>query len=1038
MKEITTNPERSNREPSRPILRLLIVEDNPIDAELEIETLKIAGYSLSCDVVDSAEELRQHLDQTHYDIIICDHDIGDWKGTEALEILQQSHKGIPVLIVTAALGEEAAVEYLKEGAADYVLKDRLQRLPSAVGRALKDKALREEAARLQEQILDAKREWELTFDSVPDAVIVLGETGRVQRANRAAVETLGLRKFTDLIGKPCSEIIHGQEPEPPECPHCLLRQTGTMARSEIEEPRLGKTFDASCTPLRDSRGAIRSNVLVLRDITEHKRAEEAARNSEARYRLFFEGNPLPGWLFDPESLRFLAVNQAAIMHYGYSRNEFLSMTIKDIQPPEDVAVLFKKISKVTPGIDHSGRRRHRKKDGVVIDVEITSYSLSGPRPAVFVLVHDITERLRGEAELREASERLDLALTASRTGVWTWYAAEDRIVWDAYIYQLFGIRPGSFGGTFADFVALVHPEDRDQLSAEFRKATEGAAEHATEFRVVWPDGSVHRVKGRGQAFYDEAGHLVRVTGVTHDITEAKQAEEALRKSEANLSLAQSIGHLGSWEQDLVTGDLVWSAETFRIFGVDQGNAHPNEQRFWERVHSEDRDLVKCSLAATVSGIKAYDCEHRIIRPDGSVRLIHGLAKRVLDSSGSPIRMVGTVQDITEHRSLEDQLRQSQKMEAIGTLAGGVAHDFNNLLGVITGYCDLLPTKCQLPEPVQKGLSQIRKAADRATSLTTQLLAFSRRQIIKPQILDLNSVIGGIEPMLRRLIGEDVDLKIVCHSDLWCVNVDAGQMEQVLMNLAVNARDAMPKGGQITIETTNLESHGGQVEHREVMPGSYVMIAVSDTGCGMDDDTRSHVFEPFFTTKEQGKGTGLGLSTVYGIIKQSDGYIWFYSEVGGGTTFKIYLPAFRDARPVVQAEAVSGPLVQRTGTVLVVEDQQLFRDMIQDVLDQSGYRVLVAQSGDEALRICAEQTNSIDLVLTDVVMPKMSGPQLAERTAALYPKMKVLFMSGYADDAIVRHGILPPQTEFLQKPFSADSLVQKVQAVLSPQPVARLD
>jgi two-component system cell cycle sensor histidine kinase/response regulator CckA len=813
---------------------------------------------------------------------------------------------------------------------------------------------------------------------------------------------------------------------------CLLHRLGAVEFS-AEDERLAGILAALVGRIYESgkmsAAAQRHAAELEQQIAERKRAEEDLRHSEGIYRLFFEGNPLPGWLYHPESLRFLAVNEAAIGHYGYTRDEFLSMTMKDVQSAGDVPGKLKKVSAAASGADESDRWRHRKKDGSIIDVAIVSHSLADSRLARFVLVHDITEQLRVESAAREASERLDLALRASRTGVWTWYVATGRVVWDAYTYEIFGVPPGSFGGTFGGLLNLVHPEDRDRLSTEVRQVSQGHPEFAVEFRVIWPDGSVHCVDGRGQAFYGEARQLVRLTALTRDITEAKQAEEALRRSEASLSLAQSMGHLGNWEEDLATGELVWSAETFRIFGLDQAHAQPSRQSFFERVHPEDRGLVEVNVAAAVAGVHAYDCEHRIVRPNGDVRLVHELAKRVLDSSGAPIRIVGTVQDITDHRSLEDQLRQAQKMEAIGRLAGGVAHDFNNLLGVITGYCDLLSKNSQLTETIRKGLSQIRKASDRAVDLTKQLLAFSRRQIIQPQILDLNGVVGGVEGMLRRLIGEDVELQVVRFPELWSVNVDAGQMDQVLMNLAVNARDAMPEGGRITIETANIEWHGGQVEHRDVPPGPYVTMALSDTGSGMDDEIRSHIFEPFFTTKEQGKGTGLGLSTVYGIVRQSDGHIWVYSEVGVGTTFKIYLPALREARPVVQAEAVSGPPVQRTGTVLVVEDQDLFREMIQNVMEQSGYRILVAQSGDEALRICAEQGNSIDLVLTDVVMPKMSGTMLAEQVVALYPRMKVLFMSGYADDAIVRHGILSPQTEFLQKPFTAHSLLHKVQAVL---------
>jgi len=370
------------------------------------------------------------------------------------------------------------------------------------------------------------------------------------------------------------------------------------------------------------------------------------------------------------------------------------------------------------------------------------------------------------------------------------------------------------------------------------------------------------------------------------------------------------------------------------------------------------------------------------------------------------------------------------MEAIGQLAGGVAHDFNNLLTIITGYSDLTLRRLDQNSPLRKNVQEIKNASRRAASLTGQLLAFSRKQILQAKIIDLNFVVADMDTMLQRLIGEDIDFvtalsKVVCR-----IKADPGQIEQVILNLAVNARDAMPQGGQLTVETNQVYLDKTYTDsHMSIPAGRYVMLAVSDTGTGMDAETRRRVFEPFFTTKEQGKGTGLGLSTVYGIVKQTGGHLWVYSEVGQGTTFKVYLP-FADKATTDLPEVTNTPeLLRGLETVLLVEDEEIVRNLCCEILKESGYQVHVASNGEEACRICAEESGTIELMVTDVVMPRMSGRELAERATALRPDMSVLYISGYTDDSIVRHGVLDEDMAFLQKPFSPDSFSRKVREVL---------
>jgi two-component system, cell cycle sensor histidine kinase and response regulator CckA len=371
------------------------------------------------------------------------------------------------------------------------------------------------------------------------------------------------------------------------------------------------------------------------------------------------------------------------------------------------------------------------------------------------------------------------------------------------------------------------------------------------------------------------------------------------------------------------------------------------------------------------------------------------------------------------------------MEAVGKLAGGVAHDFNNLLTVINGQTDLSMRRLDQDDPIHRRLEAIKGAGEQAASLTRQLLAFSRKQVLQPKVLDLNKVIFETNKILQRLIGEDIDLLVGLGPELGKVKADPSQIEQVLMNLSVNARDAMPQGGKLTIETNNVFIDEEYASHHfSVRPGRYVVLAVSDTGCGMDEATQSHIFDPFFTTKEVGKGTGLGLSTVYGIIKQSGGNIWVYSEVGRGTTFKIYLPCVDSliAEPKISAEVTN--LQKGTETVLLVEDEERVRDMTKEILQESGYQVLEAKHGQDALLVADRHSGTIHLMLSDVVMPQMSGRELAERLAPLHKDMKVLYMSGYTDDAIVHHGVLDEGMSFIEKPFTPNALARKVRELLN--------
>lgn len=429
---------------------------------------------------------------------------------------------------------------------------------------------------------------------------------------------------------------------------------------------------------------------------------------------------------------------------------------------------------------------------------------------------------------------------------------------------------------------------------------------------------------------------------------------------------------------------------------------------------------------------------RLKRKDGSCVDVE-VMETLLSTTGSGGLVMGVARDLTERkkaesrlRELEEQFRQAQKLETIGRLAGGIAHDFNNMLSAIIGYSEMILRSLREGDPLRRDIEQIRKAAERSAELTRQLLAFSRRQVFELKVVNLNSIIKNMEDMLRRLIGEDIALQTILPEGLWNVKVDPGQIEQVIMNLVVNARDAMPNGGTLTIDTTNVvldEEYASR--HVGVQPGEYVMLAVSDTGCGMTEEVKSHLFEPFFTTKEKGKGTGLGLSTVYGIVKQSGGNIWVYSEPGRGTTFKIYLPRSLEKPDVVKTRKAFDKLDTGTETILVVEDEPMLRGLARRILELAGYRVLEASNAQEALAVFEKNAQAVDLVITDVVMPGMSGKELAKRLEQMAPGLKVLFTSGYTENAIVNHGVLEPGVDFIQKPFTPSALARKVREVLGP-------
>ncbi len=629
---------------------------------------------------------------------------------------------------------------------------------------------------------------------------------------------------------------------------------------------------------------------------------QRSRDLQNQQQLLFSDNPYPMWTYDCVTLRFVSVNDAALRTYGFSREEFLAMTLLDIRPPEETPTLLDSMNQVDLGFNTAGVWRHRRKDGSPLFAEIRTFRFEkDSRHYELVLANDVTQSKLMEEALRQSQASLQSLVDNAPFGICRSSLDEDR------------------------FESL----------------------NPTMLKIL------------GGYSIDEAMGLKISTQIYSDPKERGRLIEVLRRTP----------RIQGYEVSLVRRD--GSTVPVRISGSVTRNVQTNMEYF-----------------------------------------------------------AGYIEDMTQQSVLEQQVRQVQKLEAVARLAGGIAHDFNNILVVIKLSTELMLAQITPDNPLSKSLLQVSSAADRAAALTRQMLALGRQQIMQVRVINVNSVVSETSHMLRRIIGEDIRLVTNLYDALENSRLDPNQVGQVILNLAVNARDAMPGGGVLHLETSNVDLDNAYTqEHPPVQPGRYVMLAVSDTGTGIDKSILPRIFDPFFTTKEVGKGTGLGLSIVYGIVKQSGGYIWVYSEAGHGTTFKLYFPAITAAleSPMARSEVPSEPGGQ---TVLIVEDEAIIRSNVRECLQQLGYRVLEAENGEAALQICEGLLGKIDLVLTDLVMPGMGGHELAGEVAQRYPAVRMLFMSGYTEDSAARRDILLQGSAFLQKPFSVADLSNAIHQALA--------
>jgi two-component system cell cycle sensor histidine kinase/response regulator CckA len=907
------------------------------------------------------------------------------------------------------------------------------------------------------------------LDTAEVILLALDEQGRISQVNRYACSILGW-SAADLQGRDWVETCVPERFRRARRERFLSLPAGEDL-SVTESPVLTRSgeermIEWRTTVLRDAAGRASGVFSSGTDITERiaaqarLRLQSAALNAAANAIVITDRSGMIEW-----------VNPAFTTLTGYGAEEALGRNPHDLVTSgmHDREFYRELWETIQSGRVWHGEITNRRKDGTLYTEEQTITPVQNAQDEVlhFIAVkQDVSDRNRHDAQLRErtrisalgadvglalaageslagalqaCTEALVRHLDAAFARIWTLDERDDMLVLRASA-GLYTHLDGSHGrvpvGQFKigriardrkphlTNSVVGDPEVNDQAWAR----REGMIAFAGHPLVV--DGRVVGVMALFARHELSDSVIAALSSVADHVAlgiERHRSAETLKITEERMRFALDSADIGIWDMDYTTGVLNWSDTAHAHYGVTPGNFDGTFAAFLDRVHPDDRDALLQTIDAAMKNASEFTTLHRAVWPDGTIHWLQG-AGRIHHVNGKPVRAVGISMDVTKHRVLEEQFQQAQKMEAVGRLAGGVAHDFNNLLTAIIGYCELLLTDLGENDPRRGDVIEIQKAGNRAAGLTRQLLAFSRKQIIEPKLLDLHDVVSDMRGMLSRLIGEDVKIVVVDAVRLAKVKADRGEVEQVVMNLAVNARDAMPRGGTLTIETANVELEEEYAQtHLDVQPGGYVALTVTDTGTGIPPEIRERLFEPFFTTKPVGRGTGLGLATVYGIVKRSGGSIGVYSEVGKGTSFRAYFPRAtaeeKAATPVSTTRVRTG-----TQTVLVVEDADGLRDLTKRLLQRLGYTVVTASNSEEAIRVF-ESTPSIDVLLTDVVMPGASGPELARELMSRSPELRVIYMSGYTEDSIVQHGVLNPGIAFLHKPFTPNSLSQKLSDVL---------
>lgn len=776
-------------------------------------------------------------------------------------------------------------------------------------------------------------------------------------------------------------------------------------------------------------------VTIVARILERRQAKEKIKEAEERYRAVVETARDVIVTID-ENGTILSINRSVERVFGYRVAEVLGELVTTLIPKRRRFAFKAALNKYSDtyekdvncgALELTGRTKAGEE--IPLELSLGEFVKNGRR-FLTGIARDISERKRAEQELRKSEERYREIVENAHDIIYSHDLEGNYTSINKAGQQITGYtREEVLKLTLAQTVA---PECLEKAQEMLRRKLAGETVTAYELEIMAKDGRRIPVEVNTRvALHD--GVAIGVQGIARDITERKRAEEGLRESEERYRLLFESNPQPMWVYDLETlAFLAINQAAVRHYGYSREEFLGMTIK--DICPEDDIPALVASLKNGSSGIgSAGPCRH--VKKDGSISDVE-ITAHPLVFDGRRAKLI-VANDVTEQQRLraalllsEEQLRQSQKLEAIGQLAGGVAHDFNNLLTAINGYSALALKRLGRDHPIASYLNEINRAGNRAADLTRQLLAFGRKQLLQPLSLNLNDIVTDMSKMLTRLIGENITFQTKLSPHLKRIKVDPGQVEQVLMNLVVNARDAMPRGGVLTIETANEELDDAYAsKHVAVKPGQYVMLAVSDTGMGMDPEVQAHIFEPFYTTKETGKGTGLGLSTVYGIIKQSGGDIWLYSEPGRGTSFKVYLPVTKDEIETPVAPTADTTSQRGSETVLLVEDEEIVRKITKRLLEENGYRVLQAGSGGEAIRLFISYKEPIHLLITDVVMPMLSGKDVADQIKSVHPETRVLYMSGYTDEAIVDHGIVDADIEFIQKPFTERALTRKIREVL---------
>jgi len=906
-----------------------------------------------------------------------------------------------------------------------------------------------ESASLYTQVQKAEENYRSIFENAVEGIFQSTPAGRFLTVNPAMARILGYASPEEVV-EDVADISNQiyVHPEDRVKSNALEKEQGFLHGFEFEAYRKnGERIWLSLNRrvIRDENGIEIYREGSVEDISERKRAAEGLRESEARKRAILESALDCIVTMDHAGL-VVDWNPAAERTFGFMSADAIGKEMAALIIPPKFREQHRRglahynATSQGPVLGSRLELSALRADGSEFPVELAITRIESEGLPMFTgYIRDITERKRAEneqarlnSEIKQQTDRLN-TIVATVPGVVFEVSgrpnsADNRTNFvSEYIGPMLGYTVSEWLSVPGFWLSIVHPDDRQRVGQEAAKDFAEGKSGGHEFRWVGKDGRIVWVRAHTIAVRGDDGKTVGVRGVVTDITERKRSEEELSKSEERYRDLVENAHDIIYSQDLAGNYTSMNKAGAQITGYTHAEALA--LNITQTVAPECLATAREMLTAKLAGERVTAYEMDIIAKDGHRITVEANTKLVYHD-GVAVGIQGIARDVTERKLLEEQLRQSQKMEAIGQLAGGVAHDFNNLLTAINGYASLALQRLEDGHPIRSYLEEVKKAGDRAANLTRQLLAFGRKQILQPVAVNLNDVVTDMNKMLRRLIGEDIELSAKLDPALKRIKADPGQIEQVLVNLVVNARDAMPEGGKLTIETARIELDQEYANtHVGVAPGDYVMLAVSDTGTGMEEATQARIFDPFFTTKEKGKGTGLGLSTVYGIVKQSGGSIWVYSEPGHGTTFKVYLPQVAATPHKTETAVVELAPSGGMETILLVEDEDVVRGLAAKILEQSGYKVLAASRGAEAIQMCRQRTEPIHLLLTDVVMPETSGKEVADRMTELLPGLRVLYMSGYTDEAIVHHGVLDSNVEFIQKPFTPFALVRKVREVL---------